>query len=273
MSTPSTNPGKQPFIPELSIVMPCYNEEHCLEHTVPPLAATFAKAGIRLEIVMVDNGSTDQTSMIIDRLIDRGFPITKAAVPVNRGQGLGVITGFRQATGRYVGALCADGQVAPESVLAVYRKLKDADVPTLAKGRRRFRQDNWIRKIVSITYNGLMLVLFPGMPSLDVNGNPKIMPGEILRLMDLTSEDWFLEAEIMLKAWRLGLNVVEMDVPGFARQGGKSKVHWDAVPEFIRNIMLYRFGGPWRSWCKNVDRQAVLRAHAALSAPTVESGT
>lgn len=271
MSTPSPTPVKSSFLPELSIVMPCYNEERCLEHTVPPLAALFEGAGIRLEIVLVDNGSTDGTSAVIDRLMQRGLPITKAVVPVNRGQGLGVLTGFRQATGRYIGALCADGQVAPESVLAVYRKLKDATVPTLAKGRRRFRQDSWVRKIVSIVYNGMMLVLFPGMPSLDVNGNPKILPGDILRLMELTSEDWFLEAEIMLKAWHLRLNVVEMDVPGYARQGGKSHVRWDAVPEFIRNITTYRLGGSWRSWCKKVDREAVLRAHAALSLPTVNS--
>jgi len=46
-----------------------------------------------------------------------------------------------------VGYLCADGQVAPESVLLIYRALLAADDRTLAKARRRFRQDSWIRRL------------------------------------------------------------------------------------------------------------------------------
>src|SRR5579859_4001056 len=80
--------------PELSLVMPCYNEEKCLELTVPPLIEEFRNAGVDLQLVLVDNGSTDDTSGTIDRLIARGFPITKGVVPVNQGQGLGVLTGY-----------------------------------------------------------------------------------------------------------------------------------------------------------------------------------
>ena len=70
---------------DLSLVMPCYNEEGCLELTVPPLIETFSAAGVLLQVVLVDNGSTDRTSEVIDHLISRGLPITKGVVPVNRG--------------------------------------------------------------------------------------------------------------------------------------------------------------------------------------------
>lgn len=243
-------------VPDLSLVMPCYNEEDCLEFTVPPLVQTFSEAGVSLQIVLVDNGSTDRTSEVIDRLIASGLPITKAVVPVNRGQGLGFLMGFSVCHGRYIGYLCADGQVAPHDVLVTYRALRSATVPTLAKVRRLYRPDSWVRKVVSIFFNAIMKVLFIGMPCLDVNGNPKIMPANILRLMELSSEDWFLEAEVMLKARHLGLPVIEINAKGQPREAGHSHVRFATILEFIRNIISYRvmssFNGPWSEWCRRV---------------------
>lgn len=243
--------------PALSLVLPCYNEEACLEFTVPPLVETFSEAGVNLQVVLVDNGSTDRTSEVIDRLIAQGLPITKAVVPVNRGQGLGFLTGFAVCQGRYIGYLCADGQVAPKDVLLTYRALENATVPTLAKVRRLYRPDSWMRKVVSICFNAVMKVFFIGMPCLDVNGNPKIMPASILRLMELRSEDWFMEAEVMLKARHLGLPVIEINVKGKPREAGHSHVRFATILEFIRNIISYRVvrssNGPWGEWCRRVN--------------------
>lgn len=242
--------------PDLSLIVPCYNEEACLEITMPPLVETFRNAGVDLELVLVDNGSADKTSAVIDRLIDGGLPARKAVVRVNRGWGLGVRTGLRACTGRYIGTLCADGQVAPESVLLIYRSLAVAGSRTMAKARRRFRPDGAIRKIVSVVYNLSMLALFPGLQSLDVNGCPKIFPAEILRAMELTSDDWFLDAEAMLKAQHLKLLVIEIDVPGHLRKGGRSNVRMETILEFLGNIVRVRFGGVWREWRKHTSEIA-----------------
>ena len=247
--------GSSEVVPALSLVLPCYNEEDCLEFTVPPLVETFSEAGVSLQMVLVDNGSTDRTSEVIDRLVARGLPITKAVVPANRGQGLGFLTGFAVCRGRYIGYICADGQVEPKDVLVTYRALQNATVPTLAKVRRLYRPDSWVRKVVSICFNAIMKVLFVGMPCLDVNGNPKIMPANILRLMELSSEDWFLEAEVMLKARHLGLPVIEINVKGQPREAGHSHVRFATILEFIRNIISYRVmrSGPWSEWRGRVN--------------------
>ncbi|HEY7337830.1 MAG TPA: glycosyltransferase family 2 protein [Bryobacteraceae bacterium] len=248
-------------VPDVSLAMPCYNEEDCLGLTVPPLVEAFEKAGINLEVVLVDNGSTDRTSSVIDELIDRGLPVAKAVVSVNRGQGLGIRTGLNACRGRHVGYLAADGQVSPESVLLIYRAVANAGDRTIAKVRRRFRPDSSIRKIVSIFYNIGMMIIFPGLPSLDVNGSPRIMPREVVPLMELTSSDWFLEAEIMLKAQYLRLMVIEIDVPGRLRKGGRSNVRLKTIFEFMGNILRYRFGGPWREWRRRVSQTEVRAAH------------
>jgi len=251
---------QSPPITDLSLVVPCYNEEGCLESTVPPLVQAFSDAGVSLQIVLVDNGSTDRTSEVIDRLVAQGMPVTKAVVPVNRGQGLGFLTGFAVCRGRYVGYICADGQVASEDVVTTYRALRSASVPSLAKVRRLYRPDSWVRKVVSICYNAMMQVVFVGMPCLDVNGNPKIMPADILRLMELKSEDWFLEAEVMLKARHLRLPVIEINARGRPREAGYSHVRFTTILEFIGNIISYRFGGPWRDWHRRVARLSTVKS-------------
>jgi glycosyltransferase involved in cell wall biosynthesis len=243
--------------PDLSLVLPCYNEAGCLELTVPPLARAFEAAGVNLQLVLVDNGSTDRTSAAIDRLMAQGLPITKATVPVNRGQGLGILTGLDLCRGRYVGYLCADGQVAPASVVAVYQALQAAPAPALAKARRRTRPDGWVRMIVSLAYNTLMRLLFPGLRSRDVNANPKMMPAAVLPLLGLSARDWFLEAEVMLKARRLGLPVIEIDVAGRPRVRGRSHVRLATVGEFLRNIAAQRFGLARPGWVRRAKATRV----------------
>ncbi len=245
-----TSPSSQSAAadPELSLVIPCYNEEACLPLTLPPLVDAFRHAGVPLELVLVDNGSHDATSAVIDDLISKGLPVVKGTVPDNQGQGLGFLTGIRLARGRFIGWICADGQVRSEDVLAIFESLRDAPAPAMAKARRRYRQDSWLRKINSIVYNALFQVLFLGIRSLDINGNPKIFPADVLRQMELQSIDWFLEAEAMLKADYLRLPIIEMDVIGLSRADGHSHVRLSAVLEFIKNMLVYRLGTPWRTW-------------------------
>ena len=87
--------------PQLSIVIPCYNEEQDLPLSMPPLFAALRRLGLRHEIVLVNNGSKDRTPELID-----GFaatePVRRVDVPVNQGYGLGVITGLRAARGELV---------------------------------------------------------------------------------------------------------------------------------------------------------------------------
>lgn len=228
---------------ELSLVMPCYDEEDVVECTCTDLLAAFSAAGRRLELIAVDNGSRDRTGAILAALAERDPRLVVARVEENQGYGNGILAGLALAHAPWVGLLCADGQVAAEDVAKLFALADPEAGPRLLKVRRRFRRDGIRRKIVSVLYNGLMIVLFPGIGSIDVNGNPKILPREALERMNLVSKDWFLDAEILIKARSLLLPVVEVDVVGYAREGGQSNVRASTCLEFVRHLFAYRFLG------------------------------
>lgn len=233
----------EPRTPAVSLAIPCYNEEECLEATLRDLLRAFAARNIAAELVPVDNGSTDGTGAILDRMMAEGLPIRKVHVAVNQGYGHGALEGLRACSAPLVGILCADGEVSPEDVVRLCESLLEARQPSLAKVRRRYRKDGILRKVQSTVYNVMMSVIFGALHSLDVNGNPKIFPRAAFQKMALRSKDWFLDAEIMIKARWLGLQVIECDVQGKHRQGGKSHVKWHTCLEFVRNIFRYRLSG------------------------------
>lgn len=248
----------------VSLVVPCYNEEDCLRQTATELVEAFAASNIPLQLVLVDNGSRDATGAIIAELIREGQPVTSATVDVNIGYGNGILEGLKQCTAPFVGFLCADGQVSAVDTAQACAKAIAAERPILVKVRRRFRKDSWRRKLVSVLYNFGMQFVFGWLGSIDLNGNPKVLPRSVLQAMNPQSRDWFLDPEIMIKARAMGITVLENDVEGRLRQGGKSHVRYVTCLEFARNILRYRFGSPLREWKKTL-RRAAAQAGAVAS--------
>src|SRR5437763_1627489 len=79
------------------------------------------------------------------------------------------------------------------------------------EGARVERGDGLSRRLVSALYNGVFRLLFPGFPVRDVNGKPKLLTRAAYERLSLASDDWFIDAEIMIQARRLGLRVGEVE--------------------------------------------------------------
>jgi len=257
-------------IADISLVMPCYNEEESVPVTIPRLITAFTDAGHRLELVAVDNGSTDGTATALQSLAAQYPQVIIERVAVNRGYGNGLLSGVPRCSARWVGFIPADGQVDPSDVVHLYEAAAASRGDVVAKARRRFRMDGLWRKVVSISYNLLVRVMWPRLDTLDVNGTPKILPRAALEAMKLESRGWFLDPEIMIKAHYMGMRVMEFNVFARMRGSGTSHVRRETCLEFLRNLLSYRFTPRLRSWRRGLGDW---RAGSARPAAGIEAGT
>jgi dolichol-phosphate mannosyltransferase len=258
-------PGAGSRVPDLSLVIPCYNEQDNVGYTIPRLVSAFEKGGRRLEVIAVDNGSTDGTAAELARLA-AAHPgaVVPVRVEINQGYGFGILSGIPHARAAWIGTIPADGQVDAEDVVRLFDAVEAHKGPVLGKVRRRFRMDGFRRKVISIVYNLFVRILWPSLASLDVNGVPKILPREVLRGMGLRSANWLLDAEIMIKAHYMGLQVLELNVFARMRSRGISHVKGATIWEFVRSLLMFRFSPEWR---RELKRPALDRRAAQVDAP------
>lgn len=231
--------------PDLSIVMPCYNEENVVGYTIPKLVMAFANAGYELEVIAVDNGSKDATGDIIKKIAVRYPSVVPHRIEVNQGYGWGILSGIPLCRAPWIGMIPADGQVDAEDVVRLYESAAATDGKVLAKVRRRFRMDGFSRKVVSTGYNVLVRVLWPRLGSIDVNGSPKMLKREYIHAMRLRSKDWFLDPEMVIKAHYMGLRVFELNVFARLRGSGLSHVRATTCWEFLSNLLRFRLSPHW----------------------------
>ena len=237
--------------PHLSLIMPCYNEEDVIGYTIPRLVTAFERAGYRLELVAVDNGSRDRTGEIIREMAKKNQSVVYHRVEHNEGYGNGVLSALPVCTAPWVGTIPADGQVDAEDVARLFDAVVACGGNALAKVRRRFRMDGLRRKIVSIAYNLMVQILWPGIGSIDVNGNPKILPRELMLSLRLQSKGWLLDPEILIKSHYLGVRIIELNVFGRMRGNGLSHVRMETCWEFFSSLLSFRFSKRWRQEMKS----------------------
>lgn len=125
---------------DLSLVIPCYNEELNIPLIVQR-CQEIVPEGLDIEIILVNNGSKDQTAEAIKREIQSAKPIfVLCEVPTNIGYGHGILSGLAMARGEALAWTHADMQTDPEDVIKAYRLFKDQkNASVFVKGERKNR--------------------------------------------------------------------------------------------------------------------------------------
>ena len=254
----------QQNLPHLSLIMPCYNEEEVIGYTIPRLLVAFDRAGYRLELLAVDNGSWDRTGEIIKELATKNPSVVYHRVERNEGFGNGVLSALPVCSAPWVGIIPADGQVDAEDTARLFDVVFACGGNALAKVRRRFRMDGLWRKVVSVAYNLMVQILWPGIGSIDVNGNPKILPRELMLSLRLQSKGWLLDPEILIKSHYLGVRIIELNVFGRMRGNGLSHVRVETCWEFFTSLLAFRFSKRWRQEMKRATLPADTAANRRL---------
>ena len=227
---------------ELSVVILCYRAgERAYDFTgkVAKMLDMFAPSW---EMVLVGNyweGADDRTPEVVKDIASKRSNIKYIAVPKKGMMGWDARSGLEMASGDYVCLIDGDEQMPYRDIVRVYRKIKRENLD-FVKTYRVVRHDGLFRILISFFYNAIFFVLFPGILYRDVNSKPKIWKREAFEKMALKSDDWFLDAEIMIQVRRLRLKVDSIPSKFYKCNYRNSFVKVGTIFEFIRNLLKAR---------------------------------
>lgn len=203
----------------ISAFFPCYNDAATVRKVVEKALKTLPQLTEDFEVIIVDDGSEDQSSQIADELAAR-YPQVKAVHHEhNRGYGGALQTGIKTSTKKWVFYTDSDGQYDVEDLLELHPLSGRADV---INGYKTGRHDPWYRIVLGSTYNFLIHRIF-AIPIRDVDCDFRLMRGDLARSLNLRSEGGAICVE-MIKGFQVaGANFAEVPVGHHAREVGKSQ--------------------------------------------------
>ncbi len=226
--------------PKFSIVTTCYNEQDNVENMITNLLNRFRTSfpGDAFELVVVLNGCLDQTPALAQALAIKNNELVLVSLAENHGYGAGIRAGLEAARGELVGYIDGDEQISAEDVVKVFNaaKISSAEIVKVVRVKR---EDGFKRLIITTAYNFLFKMFFGSICN-DINGKPKILKRKALQQLGLTSNDWFIDAEMMLAARKLGFSIDEVPVVFKQRAGGQSNVRMSTIFEFLGNMFAMR---------------------------------
>ena len=220
-------------VSQLSIFFPFWNEEGNIESVVKKAIPVAEKVAHEWEIIMVDDGSSDKTLEIANKLAASNPNLIVAAHKKNRGYGAALKTGFEKAKFNLVVFNDGDGQFDFSEVEKFLEKIDKADIVI---GYRKKRLDNPFRHLL-MTLLKIWDFVFFRFRFKDIDCGFKLFKKEALKkILPLDSEGAMITTEILARAKKAGLKITEVEVNHYPRiygdqSGGNLRVILRAVRE------------------------------------------
>lgn len=235
-------------IPDLSIIIPAYNDAGSIESVVREAAYVASQAAPSHEILVVNDGSQDSTGEILDKLSREITRLRVIQHPVNRGFGYTMRELYHGASGKLVFSIPGDGQIRASQL---ERMLPTAEYADLVVGWREIRNDARRRKRQSYVYNFLIRLLYRVTIG-DVNSVKLIRRRVLDAVTPLQTESPFIDAELCIRALRRGMIIRGVVVEHMPRQygvgsGGKWGIIWATIRDMLMMwpALRPRGEGPW----------------------------
>lgn len=236
----STEDMTQTHLPELSFFFPALNEEQHVRPLVARALEALASIADRLEVIVVDDGSTDGTGAVADELARSDPRVRVVHHPARRGYGGALRSGIAASRYEYIFFTDGDRQFDPADVTLLLARLEGADCVI---GYRKKRNDPFRRLVVAGVYNRVIGLLF-GLPVRDVDCAFKLFRRSVFERVPLDrvrSNGAFFSAELLIDVHEAGLRVAEVPVPHHARTWGTPKGAPAAVIlRAIRDLLALR---------------------------------
>jgi dolichol-phosphate mannosyltransferase len=244
-----TRPQGRSPLAKIVVLIPTYNERENLAQIVSRLRAAVPEA----DVLVLDDSSPDGTGAIADRLAADDSQVRVLHREYKQGLGTAYLAGFAWGLERGYDVLVemdADGSHQPEQLPTLLAELVNADLVLGSRWVPGGSVVNWplARKALSLGGNLYVRILL-GMPIGDATGGFRAFRASTLRTLDLhdvSSQGYCFQVDLVWRATRAGLRVVEVPITFVERTAGDSKMSQDIVNESLRNItkwgVRYRLG-------------------------------
>jgi glycosyltransferase involved in cell wall biosynthesis len=205
--------------PQLTFFFPAYNEEENVERTVERALAEIGPLVDSIEVLIVDDGSTDRTPQLADALA-AGDERVRVHHQPNRGYGGALKAGFADARGELIGFSDGDLQFDLREMSRLLERLRDGRKPVDAViGYRIKRRDPGHRIFIAKTYNAIVSLLF-GLRVRDIDCAMKLFRREVFDGLPLTADGPFLSAALLIKLRARGTRIAQVGVTHYPRTAG-----------------------------------------------------
>ena len=217
---------------KISVVIPCFNEEKNIEITVNQTIVSLKKNNICGEIIVVDDGSKDNTCKIAEELNRIHSNVSVIVHKKNKGLGQACLTGFNNSSGEWVTWLPGDGQFYPEDMINMCDSTNGVEFAIgMVPITERIAKDNLWRFVLSKSWRFIIKVLLQ-FDAKDIVGYA--FHRKLLSTITLISSTGLLNLEFPIKAIKSGVKVKYYNIRLKPRLSGKSKVN--NISTIIKNF-------------------------------------
>lgn len=219
---------------ELSVVLPCLNEERTIGQCIKKTQEVLCKNHINGEIIVADNNSTDNSSLIAEQA---GAKIVKVITP---GYGNTLRQGIKQAKGKYIIFFDSDLSYDPEDIPQLLQKLREGYPLVLGSRKKGIIDDGsmpWLHRYVGTPIMTFLANIFFNAHISDINSGMRGISRETFDKLDLHSEGMEFASEMIAKAHWTKIKIVEVPIHFHCDQRGR-RPHLHSVRDGWRHLQL-----------------------------------
>jgi len=222
--------------PELSVVVPVWDEVECVDPLIAELGAVLDCLGRSAEIVVVDDGSTDGTFARLAAAQAREPRLRIVRLARNYGQTAALAAGFEAARGEFVVTMDGDLQNDPHELPALLDALTDG--VDVVNGWRRERRDPWLTRRLPSQVANRIISMVTGTRLHDYGCTLRVMRASVARELRLYGE---LHRFIPALAADVGARVIEIPVHHRPRTLGRSKYGLARIVRVVLDLLTVKF--------------------------------
>ncbi len=231
----------------LSVIVPAYNEIATLEPAVRRVRAV----PLDLEIIGVDDASTDGTAALMDRLLDARLLDRVFHHPVNRGKGAAVRTGIAAATGQAVVVQDADLEYDPAELPGLLDPIRQGRADAVYGSRFQGGPHRvlYFWHYVGNRFLTLVSNMFTNINLTDMETCYKLVRADLLKTLPLVSERFGIEVELTARLAQAGARIWEMPISYSGRTYAEGKkITWRDGVAALTHILRYNLFPPPGGW-------------------------